>query len=266
VGTPLTVVTSGGSGTGAVTFAVTGSGCTIDAQSGALSDTAAGTCSVTATKAADANYHATTSAAVTFTFSVGGGGGGGSDTPTFSNPDTAVLTSITGTDGAQINDTKNGDGWFINQYYEGTDNWYENYIDAGSAVTMTWHVTGSNGKPLANQAVTLNDNLAYACAVGTTWSDPNLNINPGCGGGTQGTETGTTDANGNVTFTVTNTNTVTYARPADLTTTAGAEANEKTCDWTRFVLQIGTDTYTANPNTTVNQATDLVDLIVIPKA
>ena len=265
VGTPLAVTVSGGSGTGAVTYSVTGTGCTIDPASGALSDTAAGTCVVTATKAADANYQAASSAPVTFTFAVGGGGGGG-DTPTFSNPDSATLTSITGTDGAQINDTVNGDAYFINQYYSATDHWYENYIDAGATVTMTWQVDGANGQPLASQPVTLTDNLAYACAVGTTWTDANLNINPGCGGGTEGTETGTTNANGVVSFTVTNTNTVTGTRPADMTTTGGAEANEKVYDWTRFVLVIGTDTITANPNTTVDQATDLVDLIVIPKA
>ena len=265
VGTPLTVTTSGGSGTGAVTFTVTGSGCAINASSGSLTDSAPGTCVVTAAKAADANYKAATSAPITFTFAAGGGGGG-SDTPTFNNPDTAVLTSITGIDGAQINDTVNGDAYFINQYYSATDHWYENYIDAGAAVTMTWQVNGSNGQPLANEPVTLTDNLAYSCSVGTTWTDANLNINPGCGGGTQGTESGTTNANGIVTFTVTNTNTATGARPADMTTTGAAESNEKIYNWTRFVLQVGTDTYTANPNTTVDQATDLVDLIVIPKA
>src|SRR6202011_2068807 len=62
-GTPLTLTSSGGSGTGAVTFAVvngTASGCAISA--GQLTSTSAGTCLLTATKAADANNNATSSA------------------------------------------------------------------------------------------------------------------------------------------------------------------------------------------------------------
>jgi hypothetical protein len=61
-GTTFTVGSSGGSGTGAVTFAATGScsvtGTTVTITSGT------GTCSVIATKAADANYINATSAAV----------------------------------------------------------------------------------------------------------------------------------------------------------------------------------------------------------
>jgi Bacterial Ig-like domain (group 3)/FG-GAP-like repeat len=61
-GTTFTVGSSGGSGTGAVTFAATGScsvtGTTVTITSGS------GTCSLTATKAADANYINATSAAV----------------------------------------------------------------------------------------------------------------------------------------------------------------------------------------------------------
>jgi hypothetical protein len=60
-----TLSTSGGSGTGAVTYIATGS-CTV---SGNLLTATSGTgsCSVTATKAADANYNATTSGAVIVT-------------------------------------------------------------------------------------------------------------------------------------------------------------------------------------------------------
>jgi outer membrane protein OmpA-like peptidoglycan-associated protein len=61
-GTPLTLAMRGGSGTGAVSYSVTNgtaSGCSIKAN--ALSATSAGTCLVTATKAADANYSAISS-------------------------------------------------------------------------------------------------------------------------------------------------------------------------------------------------------------
>ena len=61
------LATTGGSGGGAVTYAVTtaGAGCSISGTT--LSYTSAGTCGVTATKAADANYNAVSSAAATFT-------------------------------------------------------------------------------------------------------------------------------------------------------------------------------------------------------
>jgi hypothetical protein len=69
LGTALTLATSGGAGTGALGFTVTNgtaTGCSITA--GALKVTTVGTCVVTATKAADANYAATTSPATTVTF------------------------------------------------------------------------------------------------------------------------------------------------------------------------------------------------------
>ncbi len=64
-GATFTVATSGGSGTGAVTFAATGA-CSVNASSGLVTMTSGtGTCSVTATKAADINYNSTTSVAAT---------------------------------------------------------------------------------------------------------------------------------------------------------------------------------------------------------
>jgi hypothetical protein len=69
LGTPLTLVTSGGGGTGALTFTVangTASGCAI--SGGTLKAASAGTCLVTATKAADSNYAVASSPATTVTF------------------------------------------------------------------------------------------------------------------------------------------------------------------------------------------------------
>jgi len=265
VGTPLSVFTSGGSGPGRVTFSVTGSGCTIVATTGALSDSGLGSCTVTATKAASTSYLAASSAPVTFTFAAAGGTGGN---PTFANPNKATLTALSGTVNATpIDDTANGDKWFIIQYYSATDRWLENYVVAGGTIKMTWHVAGPTGQALANTAVTLTSNLQYSCSVGVTWTTASLNLNPGCGQGTQGTLTGTTDANGDVSFTLTNSNAKTGTAPTDTTTTAGAEANEaKTSpySWTRMVLQIGSDVITANPNSTVNEASDIVDFIIIP--
>ena len=266
VGTATNVFTTGGAGTGAVSFTVTGTGCTIDA-SGALNDSAAGTCVVSATKAADASFAAASAAPVTFTFVVPGPNTK-VENPTFTNPDKAVLTSVTGTDGSQIDDTVNGDAYFINQYFSPSDHWYMNYFNPGATVTLTWTVTGSYGQPLANTAVALQGNLGYSSAKGITWSESTLNSYPGTGSATpQGYLQGKTDANGVVTFTLHNTNTVLQAgtRPADTTTTGGAEKNENSNLYTDMLLAVGTDTYTSGtPNPKVVLATDRVDFILIP--
>lgn len=70
VGSYLTLATSGGSGTGAVAFSATdgtASGCAVSGKN--LSVTSAGTCIVTATKAADTTYLAVTSAPTPVSFS-----------------------------------------------------------------------------------------------------------------------------------------------------------------------------------------------------
>jgi hypothetical protein len=69
VGTALTLVTSGGSGTGAISFSVTNgtaSGCALSGDS--LSATSAGTCVVTAAKAADATHLGVSSGASNVSF------------------------------------------------------------------------------------------------------------------------------------------------------------------------------------------------------
>lgn len=65
-GASTSLTTSGGSGDGAVTFAVASGSCTIDGPK-LTAASSAGTCLVTATKAADTTYAATTSATVTIT-------------------------------------------------------------------------------------------------------------------------------------------------------------------------------------------------------
>ena len=71
VGTPLTLVTSGGSSAGTVTYSVangTATGCTI--TSGLLSAGTAGTCSVTASMAGNATYNDISSSATAVSFTV----------------------------------------------------------------------------------------------------------------------------------------------------------------------------------------------------
>lgn len=68
-GTPLTLTTSGGSGTGAITYSVANgsstTGCAL--SSGLLTSTSAGTCLVTATKASDSTYAAISTSQTTVT-------------------------------------------------------------------------------------------------------------------------------------------------------------------------------------------------------
>ena len=190
----------------------------------------------------------------------------GATSPSFAHPDKAVLTSVTGllSGTSLIDDTVNGDNLFINAYYAPSDRWLLSYIPAGGTITLNWTVTGSNGQPLANTAVTLQDNLAYSSAQGTTWSQSALNVNNGSSPG--GTISGTTNANGNVSFTITNTNSLSGTPPSDLASTSGAESNEGKYPWTCMILQVGNDVWTSSPASGVNEATDRVDFIVVPAA
>mgnify|MGYP006266889099 CR=1 FL=1 len=257
VGAPIMVTADGGSAKGTLKFSVTGDGCTIDAVTGALNASALANCAVTASKVSGSKTNEK-SAPATFTFIA----------PTVTHPDVATLTSVTGAVGAQIDDTANGLNYFIRQYYNSNDHWYGNYIDAGSTITLNWHVAGPNGLPMANAPVTLRSNLNYSsCTYLTTWNVASLNNHPGCyTPDPEGTLTGTTDMNGDVSFTITNTNDYTGNRPWDMTSVWGMEGNEGPYVWTDMLLQVGNDTYTGNPATQVNQATDRVDFIVIPHA
>ena len=90
------LATTGGSGGGVVTFALTDAGtagCSISGTS--LSYATAGTCTVTATKATDANYLVASSAAQTFTVNIG-------------TQSTLTITSTTATYGADLSLTISG--------------------------------------------------------------------------------------------------------------------------------------------------------------
>ena len=67
-GTPIALTTTGGSGTGEVTFQVSGSGCAVNGN--LLSATTAATCSVTAIKAGSTGFNPATSGTIEFYFKV----------------------------------------------------------------------------------------------------------------------------------------------------------------------------------------------------
>jgi len=94
VGTTLTLATSGGSGTGALTYSVTSgtaTGCSLTGSS--LSATTAGTCLVTATKAADATYLAVSSSPTVVTFATAATTT--TEAPTTTTTATATTTTTT---------------------------------------------------------------------------------------------------------------------------------------------------------------------------
>jgi LPXTG-motif cell wall-anchored protein len=96
IGTPITLTTWGGSGTGLLTYAVANGTATGCAESGGvLTSTSIGTCNVSATKAADSTYAETTSVTMEFTFSL-------------LEQEELVITSTTGVVGTPLTLTYSG--------------------------------------------------------------------------------------------------------------------------------------------------------------
>ncbi len=291
-GNLVTVTSSGGAGTGAVTYKVTGAHCAITATTGILSATAAATCVVKATKAASRGHVAVTSPSKTFVFAA--------DAPTHTNYDSAKLVSVVGTPNVSSLDGSttdascyNGQGpsptsvcgnsWFIASNFLGyqvsnntqADQWLFNYVHQGSIVQMTWHVTSSNGLPLANTKVTLltsygtNSPAIYTSLTGT---------NPD----QYGNLVGTTNSSGDVTFTLVApriNSGLTF--PDDLTTPHAALTAESGNTYNRMMMVIGTLSSDTDPSQghlknasgteivaagsgAVTQASDLADFILIP--
>lgn len=124
-GTALTLTTSGGSGTGAISFTATdgtASGCSVSGSS--LSTTSAGTCSVTATKAADENYEEASSAATTVTFAK-------------ATQAALTVTSTDGTFGTPLTLTTNGGSGTGAVSFTATDGTATGCSVSGSSLTAT---------------------------------------------------------------------------------------------------------------------------------
>lgn len=276
VGMSVALSTTGGSGSGAVTYATTTSNCSI--TSGVLTASAAAACVVTATKAGSTSGSTTYSSktgTATFTFAAPVG-----DTvaPSNAHPDVATMTGVTvaGTSVTPVDNTANGDQWFIWQFYLAGDHWNYTTLHAGATVKETWHVTGQAGQALVGQTVTLETNFANHTL---TWTSPDAGYNA-----SNGYYTGVTDANGNVTFTLVNTNSAAGNTPPSSSVT-DLNNTEGTNPWTRMILIVGTpgtglangevgnttDFVTENNlapsgpvNPDVSQGTDLVDFILVP--
>jgi hypothetical protein len=271
----LYVFTNGGAGVTSPTYALasgSGAGCTLDSSTGELSDANSESCIVVATSPASSGYLVATSAPVTFTFS-DSGGAGGSGGASYANPDVATLTSLTGNTGSVVVGTSATTSWITAANgYEAGDALDYYYVAPSSTITMTWHVVDSSGNPMADQSVTLEDNLAYGCAYLISWQQSTLNANPGCGAGSPGTLSGTTDSSGNVTFTLNETYQSTGSCPSNASSDVAANAIEHNAEWnpsgtnawTRFGLEIGSGVFTGGNSANTTVQTTLVDTILIP--
>ncbi|HWE59673.1 MAG TPA: hypothetical protein VG228_08265, partial [Solirubrobacteraceae bacterium] len=127
-GTALTLTASGGSGSGAVTYVATNgtaSGCAVSGPS--LRVTSAGTCSVTATKAADSTYASVASAPTTVTFAK-------------ASQAALTVTSTSGTVGTALTLTTSGGSGSGTVSYTAVDG-----TAAGCSVSGTTLTTSSSG-------------------------------------------------------------------------------------------------------------------------
>lgn len=111
VGTKVALTTSGGSGSGAISFSVRGSGCLVIASE--LSSSRSGSCVVTARKAASPGFSAVSSSAKSFTFFVAARAFDNSNCTIVGTERADILTGTSGEDvicGLGGNDRINGAG------------------------------------------------------------------------------------------------------------------------------------------------------------
>ena len=142
-GTAITLTTTGGSGSGALSFSVTGSSCLITSTN-ILNASAATTCQVTANKAASIGFLSASSAPVAFTFAAA---------PATTVPATPSVVSITSPRARNLTvsfSTTNNGGAAIQRY-----------------VLTVWRSTTANGVLSLDRTVTVN---STALAASTTIS------------------------------------------------------------------------------------------------
>jgi subtilisin family serine protease len=138
VGTAINLTTSGGSGSGALTFSVTGTGCSITATN-VLNATVVTNCVVTANKAASTGFLSATSSPVTFSFSAA---------PTATVPATPSVRSISSPQRRNLAvsvSTSNNGGSTLQRY-----------------VLSIWRSTTVNGALVLDRTVTINSTALTA--------------------------------------------------------------------------------------------------------
>ena len=188
-GVALTLTTSGGTTAGSLSYSVTGTGCSI--TSGALSKSAAGDCSVTATMAGNGNYEPVSSGATTVSFAK-------------ANQSALTVTSVSGTYGVALTLATSGGTTVGSLSYSVTGagcSLASGVLSKSSAgdcsVTATMAGNG-NYEPVSSAATTVSFGLASQSALTVTSTSGTYGSSL-----TLATSGGTT--NGSVTYVVTGT-------------------------------------------------------------
>jgi hypothetical protein len=234
IGTPITMATSGGSGTGLMSYQVfdgTATGCAV--SDGMLTSTTTGTCEVTATKAADSTYSERISIRKQFVFHLW-------------DQQALVLTSTTGVVGTPLTLTYSGGSGngavsYQMYYYSGTASdcvVVDGTVSASSAGTCLVQLTKSSSGNYEASSVT--ETVTFSVAQTTTTTEPST---------TTTTEPSTTTTQPSNTSTTTtqpsNTSTTTTTEPSTTTT---QPSNTSTTTTTQ-----PSTTSTTEPSTTTTQ-------------
>jgi len=126
-------------------------------------------------------------------------GGGGGTGPHPSIRLTSPVTSNAGT----VDATRD-----ISQYYSASTKGFYSYVEYGSTVTLTYHVTTDGTTAATGKTVQLQINAPYSNSKGS-WSGPSMSPSPAAASTDSATGygalmTGVTNSSGDVSFTVTN--------------------------------------------------------------
>jgi hypothetical protein len=208
IGTPITMATSGGSGTGLISYQVydgTATGCAV--SDGMLTSTTTGTCEVTATKAADSTYSERISIRKQFVFHLW-------------DQQALVLTSTTGVVGTPLTLTYSGGSGngavsYQMYYYSGTASdcvVADGTVSASSAGTCLVQLTKSSSGNY--DASSMTETVTFSVAQTTTTTEPSTTTT------TEPTTTTTQPSNTSTTTTQPLNTSTTTTQPSNTSTTS----------------------------------------------
>jgi hypothetical protein len=207
IGTPITMATSGGSGTGLISYQVydgTATGCA--ESDGMLTSTTTGTCEVTATKAADSAYSERISIRKQFVFHLW-------------DQQALVLTSTTGVVGTPLTLTYSGGSGngavsYQMYYYSGTASdcvVADGTVSASSAGTCLVQLTKSSSGNY--DASSMTETVTFSVAQTTTTTEPSTTTT------TEPSTTTTQPSNTSTTTTQPSNTSTTTTQPSNTSTT-----------------------------------------------
>jgi len=151
-----------------------------------------------------------------------------------------VLTAANTSEAAKNQAT--ADGWVANGWFGSGTVYQRVFVPVGSSTVVTYHVVDKNGKPLANQSVTLRVSKGYSAStaivqVGSYRTKGNgTSTSPLDGADVQGM----TDAFGDVTYTVQDLDALPLGEgiPASPTSAPNISADGLNGTWSQELLQV----------------------------